>query len=194
MSEAVQATLEESINRLGFYPDLVKEAVADGILGQEPEAHLVQLETHFESAQVHRHITVLALAGNYLLVSHLDDQQLDDSADAVVAHVSVETLPVSAIDSMTLNYSYPQPHNYLPGVQPSEISLMVSWSGGQRLDIQPADCPDPGCSADHGYAGLASREDVVMRISATADGPELVAQARKFARALRAAHLGVEQK
>lgn len=187
-----QPTLDESISKLGFYPELVKDAVADGLLGRDADAHLVQLETHFDKAEFHRHITVLALTGSWLLVAHLDDQQFDESGEAVVAHVNVETLPVSAINALTLSYSYPQPQDFVPGQPASEISLMIAWTGGQRIDVQPADCPDPTCTADHGYTGVAPREDVVMRISATADGAEMVEQARTFARALRAAQLGIE--
>lgn len=191
MSGDTGAALAEAIDRLGFYPELVKDAVHDGLVGLTPSAHLVQLETHFDNGEIHRHITVLALAGKFLLVAHLDDSQLDEAGEVVVAHVNVETLPVSAITSMQLNYSYPQPQDYTPASTPSEISLVISWTGGLRLDLQPADCPDPTCSADHGYTGVAPREDVVLRISSTADGADLVQEARAFARALRAVQLGL---
>lgn len=191
LAENAATELNESITRAGFYPELVKAAVADGLLGFEPHAQLVHLETHIDNAEIHRHITVLALAADFLLVAHLDDQQMDEEGDSIVAHVNVETLPVSAVKSVGLSYSYPQPQNYEAGEHPAEVSLSISWTGGQRLDLQPAQCPDPTCTADHGYTGVAASEDIMLRVSAPADGAQAVENARNFAGYLRRAQLGV---
>lgn len=183
------ATLTQDIQKAGFYPELVLDTVAEALAGLEPSAHLVQVETHFDQNEVHRHITVLVLAGDYLLVAHLDDQNLDQAGQQVLAHVSIETLHVSKLTTLTVSYSYPQPQDYVPGHPVSEVSLLIAWTGSHRLDLQPAECPDPGCDAHHGYTGVAPREDMLIRVSASADGAEATEQARAFARALRAAHL-----
>lgn len=193
MTSTGKEQLIEAINRARFYPELVLATVEEALIGAEPTASLVHLETHFDQGEVHRHITVLALAGNLLVVAHLDDQNLDETGNSVIAHVSVETLTVSQITNLTLNYTYPQPQNYTPGTAPNDIQLIINWTGSHRLDLAPADCPDPTCSADHGYTGIAPREDIVLRISATADGPETLHEAISFARALRAAHLKAHQ-
>lgn len=191
MANTVMQDLEESISRLGFYPELVKSAVNDGLLGLEPSAHLVHLETHIDNAEIHRHITVLAIAEELLMVAHLDDQQLDDEGESVMAHVNVESVQISSLRSVGMSYSYPQPQQFEQTTDPSEISLTISWTGGQRLDVQPAQCPDPTCTADHGYTGIAPSEDVVLRVSGPADGIEAVHRARDFAKELRRRQLGL---
>jgi hypothetical protein len=67
-----------------------------------------------------------------------------------------------------------------------EVTLAIAWSGGQRLEMGPASCGDPQCEADHGYSGTIAQEDIVLRISAEADGLQAVQDAKLFARALRA--------
>lgn len=181
--------LTQDIQKAGFYPELVLDTVSEALEGLEPTAHLVQVETHFDQNEVHRHITVLVVAGEYLLVAHLDDQNLDDEGQQVLAHVSVETLHVSKLTTLTVSYSYPQPQDYVPGHPVSEVSLLIAWTGSHRLDIQPAECSEPGCDANHGYTGVVPREDMLIRISASADGTEATEQARQFARALRSVHL-----
>lgn len=177
------------IKNAGFYPELVLDTLEDALAGLEPVSHIVQVETHFDQNEVHRHITVLVLAGQYLLVAHLDDQNLDERGQQVVAHVSTETLHVSKISTLTLSCAYPQPQNYTPGAPVSEVSLLISWTGSQRLDLAPADCPDPACDADHGLTGMAPREDIMLRVSTGADGAQQTERARTFARDLRAAHM-----
>ncbi|WP_129657699.1 DUF5998 family protein [Rothia halotolerans] len=180
--------LDHDITNAGFYPELVRDVVRDALDGQEPASHLVQLETHFDQTEVHRHITVLALAGEIVQITHVDDQSLDEDGQDVVAHVSTETVPVRNLSSVTLSYAYRQPQNYTSATPAAEVTLMMSWTGSQRIDVQPAGCQDPECEADHGYTGVAAREDVVLRISAEADGPRAVEDAREFARALRRAN------
>lgn len=189
MNLSAAEALTRDIQQAGFYPELVLDTVDEALAGLVPTSHLVQVETHFDQNEVHRHITVLVLAGQMLLVAHLDDQNLDESGQQVLAHVSVETLHVSRIRTLTISYTYPQPQHYQAGSPVSEVSMLIAWTGSQRLDVQPADCPDPACDADHGYTGMGPREDMLLRVSAPADGEEATAQARSFARALRSAHM-----
>ncbi|MFI8598046.1 cell wall biosynthesis glycosyltransferase [Kocuria koreensis] len=180
--------LDRDIVNAGFYPQLVSDVVRDALDGQIPSSHLVHLETHFDQTEVHRHVTVLALAGDIVQITHVDDQSLDEDGNQVVAHVSTETVPVRNLTSVTLSYAYRQPQNYTPDSLAAEVTLMMSWTGSHRLDLQPAGCSDPQCEADHGYTGVAAREDVVLRISAEADGQQAVQDAKEFARALRRAN------
>ena len=180
--------LKQDIISAGFYPQLVADVVDDALDGVQPISHLVQLETHFDQAEVHRHVTVLALAGDIVQITHVDDQAFGENGQEVIAHVSTETVPVRNLSSVTLSFAYRDPLNYTAGSPASEVTLQMAWTGAQRLDLQPADCPDPACEADHGYTGVAPREDVVLRISAEADGPQAVEDAKEFARALRRAN------
>lgn len=183
-------SLDQALQRAGFYPVLVADVVDDALDGRDCLAHLVHLETHFERAEVRRHITVLVLTEDMLVITHVDDQQLDDAGEQIVAQISTESVPVAQIRSVVLSYMYSQPQNYTPGDPVRELTLSIAWSGGQRLDVGPASCGDPQCEADHGYTGTISQEDIVLRISSEADGPRAVHDAKVFARALRAVNTG----
>jgi hypothetical protein len=183
-------SLDQALQRAGFYPVLVADVVADALDGRDCLAHLVHLETHFDRAEVRRHITVLVLTEDMLVITHVDDQQLDEAGEQIVAQISTESVPVAQIRSVVLSYMYAQPQNYAPNDPVRELTLSIAWSGGQRLDVGPASCGDPQCEADHGYTGTISQEDIVLRISSEADGPRAVQDAKIFARALRAVNTG----
>ncbi|MCQ9164088.1 MULTISPECIES: DUF5998 family protein [unclassified Arthrobacter] len=178
--------LESALQRAGFYPRLVQDVVNDALDGQESLSHLVHLETHFDRTEVHRHITVLVLTEEMLVITHVDDQQLDEAGEQVVAQVSTESVPVAQIRSVVLSYTYAQPQDYKPSDPARELTVAIAWSGGQRVDLGPASCGDPNCDADHGYTGTIAQEDIALRISAEAEGLQAVADAKSFARALRA--------
>jgi hypothetical protein len=125
-----------------------------------------------------------------LVITHVDDQQLDEAGEQIVAQISTESVPVAQIRSVVLSYMYAQPQNYKPSDPVRDLTLSIAWSGGQRLDMGPASCGDPQCEADHGYTGTIAQEDIVLRISAEADGVQAVQDAKLFARALRAVNTG----
>ena len=182
---AERRNLDASIERAGFYPTLLADVVHDALDGREPLSHLIHLETHFERTEIHRHITVLVLTEDMLVITHVDDQQLDETGEQMMAQVSTESVPVAQIRSVVLGYMYSQPQDYKPSDQARELTLAIAWSGGQRLDMGPAGCADPQCEADHGYTGTIAQEDIVLRVSAEADGVQAVQNAKAFARALR---------
>ncbi|NKX54888.1 DUF5998 family protein [Arthrobacter mobilis] len=182
---SARRSLDEDLNRAGFYPLLVADVVHDALDERTPLSHLVHLETHIDRNAVHRHITVLVLTEDMLVVTHVDDQQLDEAGEQVMAQISTESVPVSQIRSVVLSYVYAQPQNYQPSDPARELTLSIAWSGGQRLDMGPAGCADPQCDADHGYTGTIVQDDIVIRVSAEADGQQAVLNAKAFARALR---------
>ena len=181
--------LGASLVRAGFYPELVAHAIATELDGRAPRAHLVHVDTHFDYDEIHRHITVLVLADDVLLAVHLDDHAADPAGEAVLAQVSTELVPLRAIASVVLTTGYADPARFRPSDPVAEMTIGVQWAGGQRLDLEPAGCADPQCEADHGYTGTATREDLVIRVAADAEGQVAVDNALAFARALRRAHL-----
>ncbi|GHG41256.1 hypothetical protein GCM10012320_03410 [Sinomonas cellulolyticus] len=183
-------SLAAALERTGFYPILVGDVVADALDGRPPVAHLTHLETHFERSEVRRHVTVLALTEDMLVVTHVDEAPLDEAGSRMAAQVSTESVPLAQIATVVLSYVYAQPADYSPGDPVREVTLAIAWSGGQRLDILPAGCGDPQCEADHGYTGTVAQEDLVLRISADADGPRAVDAAKHFARLLRSVSIG----
>lgn len=184
-SDDALAALRQSLTIAGFYPQLVEDVVVDALDSDTPVDHFVHLETHFDRDEVHRHITALVVTEDVLVIAHVDDQQLDESGAHVVAQASTEAVPAARIGSVLLSSMYHQPQSYVAGDPVREMTLAIAWSGGQRLDLVPAGCSDPECDADHGYTGTVAREDLVLRISAEADGQQAVENARRFARNLR---------
>lgn len=174
------------MERAGFYPALIADLLHDELDGTTPLRHLLHLETHVERAEVHRHATILVLTQHSLVILHVDDHQPEDATDSV-ANVSVETVALPRVDSVVVSAIYPRPHEHRSGDGPRELTVGIAWSGGSRLDVGPAACGDPQCDADHGYTGQSVREDLVVRVSADADGAKHLEQARSFARALRRA-------
>jgi len=181
-----QADLAAQLTRAGFYPHLIADLLEDELDGSQELRHLLHLETHVEHSEVHRHAIILVLTGESLVIVHVDDHQPEGS-DEVVANVSVETVALPRLDSVVVSAVYPRPHEHRRGQAPLEITLGIAWSGGARLDLGPASCSDPQCDMDHGYQGQSVREDLVLRVSADADGTDHVEEAGDFARALRRA-------
>src|SRR6185312_1250702 len=131
-TSATGRDLHSALERAGFYPRLVADVVEDALDGMEPLAHLVQLETHIEHTEVHRHVTVLVLTAEVMVIVHVDDQQMDEAGDQVMAQVSTETVPIGRISSVVLSFVYQQPQDYRPSDKSRELTLAISWSGGQR--------------------------------------------------------------
>lgn len=183
------ASLTDSLARAGFYPDLVAHHLAQELEGREPLAHLVHVDTHFDYDEIHRHITVLVVCADVVVAAHLDDHPLDTEGRRMLAQISTELVPVSAIASVVITTGHADPERFRPTDPVAEMTLAVQWAGGQRLDLQPAGCADPNCDADHGYTGTATREDLVIRVAADADGRPAVEDALAFARTLRRVHL-----
>lgn len=186
-------TLKEAIDRGGFYPSLVHHTVTEALDGRAAEHQIVHVDTHFDMEEVHRHITVLVLAEDVVVVAHLDDHPAQDddaaahSSGDVVARISTEVVPVSRIRSLILSEVHRQPEQFRADRALAEVSLNLNWTGGARFDSMPADCGNPECMADHGDTGSFVPEDITLRIAATAEGDSAVDETRSFVRALRRA-------
>lgn len=176
--------LRTAIERSGYYPALVAEAV-EAAVGREPlVSYLVHQETTFDSEEVRRHITVLVLTGSRFIVSHTDEQPADSTTPASYASTSTESVKLSRISSVVLSRVVADPEAYRPGTPPNEVVLTIGWGAVSRIDMEPANCGDPNCEADHGYTGSTTADDLSLRISEAGDGPETVLQTLLFAQAL----------
>lgn len=176
--------LRTAIERSGYYPALVADAV-EAAVGREPVvSYLVHQETTFDSDEVRRHITVLVLTSTRFIVSHTDEQPADSTAPAPYASTSTESVKLSRISSVVLSRVVADPQAYRPGTLPHEVVLTVGWGAVNRIDMEPANCGDPNCEADHGYTGSSTADDLSLRISEAGDGPETVRQTLQFAQAL----------
>ena len=184
---AVSDDLRDDLHRAGYYPELVAD-VLDVALADEPVvAHLVHPETTFDASEVRRHVTVLALTPTRLVVAHVDDQAADSENPSPSASATTEAVPIAELRSVALTHVMPDPERHRAGTPPTELTLAIGWGAVSRIDLEPATCGDPACEADHGLTGTLTPDDVVVRVSAAAEGVDSVRAAAAFARQLSAA-------
>lgn len=176
--------LRSAIERSGYYPTLVIEAVESAVGAEPVTAFLVHQETTFDANEVRRHVTVLVLTDSRFIVSHTDEQGADDSSPVPYATTSTESVRIDRISSVVVSRVVANPETYTRGQLPREVVLTIGWGAVSRIDLEPAACGDPNCEADHGYTGSATADDLSLRVSEAGDGPETVSQALTFAHAL----------
>lgn len=184
------ADLRAAINRVGYYPAVVADAVRAAVAEEAVAGFVIHHEPTFDRDEVRRHVTVLVLTATRLIVAHTDEHPPDDLLPQPYASTSTEAVPLSSVGSVAVTRMVANPDT-VPDqtVQPAvtEAVLTVGWGAVRRLDLEPATCGDPECVADHGYSGMLSAEDFALRISSSADGPDAVEGLLDFAEALSAA-------
>lgn len=179
--------LRVDIERSGYYPELVSEALDTALAGEDLGAYVVQLETTLDRDEVRRHVTVLALTPTRLIVGHVDEHPSDDLNPVSSASASTEAVRIERVDSVVVTRVVDNPAQHTAGNDASEVVLTIGWGAVSRIDLEPATCGDPQCDADHGYTGTASNDDLSVRVSSVADGSDLVRQVLAFASALSSA-------
>jgi len=179
--------LISDVERAGFYPALVNDALDVSIAGEPVQSYLVYPETTFDRVEVRRHITVLALTPTRLVVAHADDHDPDALSPEPYASASTESVALPRVSSVVLSHAVTSPERHRPGSVPRELSLTIGWGTMTRVDLEPASCADPDCEADHGYTGTIAADDITLRLSAEAEGEDAVRAAVDFARKLSAA-------
>jgi hypothetical protein len=156
--------LRSAIERSGYYPGLVSDAVASA-LGSEPVTAYV---VHHDA-----------------IYSHTDEHPAEEPDSRPRAETSTEAIRFAKISSVALSRVVPDPAAYVPGVtMPSEVMLTIGWNVLSHLEIEPAHCGDESCEADHGYLGTITADDFSLRVSSAADGEDAVRQLLSFAREL----------
>lgn len=178
--------LRVAIERSGYYPGLVTDAVASA-LGTEPvTAFFVHHDAIFDPGmEVRRHMTVLALTPTRLVYSHTDEHPAEEPGSRPRAETSTEAVKFSRVSSVALTRVVRDPAAYVPGVtMPAEVMLTIGWNVVSHLELEPAHCGDEACEADHGYLGTVTADDLTLRVSEAADGGPAVRQLLSFAAAL----------
>jgi hypothetical protein len=182
-TETSLAGLRAEIERAGYFPSLVADALDAAVAGDEIEAFVVHQETTFDSEEVRRHITVLVLTPGRLVLGHADDHPGDEVTPAPFVTASTEAVPLSSVRSVVINRVVTDPMRYRGG-SPQEVTVTIGWGAVSRIDLEPAGCSDPDCDADHGYTGTASADDIALRVSEAAEGADAVERMLGFAAAL----------
>jgi hypothetical protein len=188
----IQATadgLRSAIERSGYYPGLVADAVSSALGSEAVVSFVVQADALFDPAmEVRRHMTVLVLTPTRLVYSHTDENPTEDPSARPQAETSTEAVRFSRISSVAVTRVVPDPASYVPGVtMPSEVVLTIGWNVLSHVELEPAHCGDENCEADHGYSGTITADDLALRVSEAADGEVAVRQVLAFASALAAA-------
>ena len=178
------AEMRQELDRAGYYPELVARVLDVALAGEGVLAYLVHPETTFDSREVRRHLTALAITRTRLIMAHVDDVA---GQDVPAAAATTEAVPLRRITSVALTHGVADPAQNFGGPSTQELTIGVTWGAAQRVDLEPAACGDPECEADHGLTGVLVPEDVVLRVSAHAEGDDALDRAVEFARRLSAA-------
>ena len=181
---ALGQRLRTDIQRSGYYPDLVADALETALAGESVLAYVVHHEAMFDRDELRRHVTVLALTPTRLIVGHTDEHPADEASPTPSASASTEAVRIERVDSVVVTRVVAHPDRHKPGGSASEVVLTIGWGAVSRIDLEPAACGDPQCDADHGYTGTASNDDLSVRVSEAADGADVVRQVLAFAAAL----------
>ena len=180
--------LRAEIDACGYFPELVEDAIMLALADEELLDFVVHHEPTFNRDEIHRHVTVLALTPTRLIIGHTDDQPAEPPTPGIYAASSTESVALNKINTVALTRVVTQPENYRTGSEDVyETWLAVGWGAVRRIDIEPATCSDPQCEADHGYTGTLVGDDLTVRMSAAADGPDRVARLVRFASSLQRA-------
>jgi hypothetical protein len=178
------ADLGAEIHACRYFPELVADTVAMCLGAEEPLAHLVHQEATFNHEEIQRHLSVLVLTKTRLLVSHTDENP--ESGTAAQALTTTEAIPLGKITSVALSQVVSNAERYgSRRAAVAETWLAIAWGTMRRVELEPAQCADPNCEADHGLTGMIAAEDLTVRISAAGDGPEKVQQLINFATVLQ---------
>ena len=179
--------LRAEIAASGYYPELVADSMATALAGEEPISYVIQHEATFDRDELRRHISLLLLTDTRLLVLHIDDYPPDETCPVPYASANTEAVRLADVRSVVVNRIVGSPALHKPGAGVREVMLTIGWGAVSRLDLEPATCGDPECTADHGYTGTSSNDDFSVRVSEAGDGAAAVARTLEFAAALNAA-------
>lgn len=160
---------------MGFYPDVATRTLRRALGGQEPLVTLCQIDAAFEQGTMFRHLTIVSLTEQTLIHIHIDEYDGERATVATAIH-SVES--IRAVSMLEVIES-PENDGSI-----SEITVSVNLGGVRRLDMEPARCEDPECTAEHGFTASSIPDDLTLRISVTADGEELFHEAQEFVKHL----------
>lgn len=183
---AIPHELVSELQAAGYYPQLAGTMIVESLFGETITSHFVHIDTHVDLDSIHRHVTAFAITPTRLLIAHVDDDPAPRPlGQPPRAMTSSEAIELKDISTVLIGRTFEKPAEFQPGQEPVEVSLTLGWGSTTRIDTFPETCADPQCDADHGYGGSLLSEDLTLRVSAQAEGPEAVARAQSFALELR---------
>src|ERR1700722_5524761 len=126
-TQATEEGLRAAIERSGYYPGLVTDAVASA-LGPEPiVSYFVTHDALFDPGmEVRRHISVLVLTPTRLIYSHTDEHPAAEPEGRPQAETSTEAIKFTRISTVALTRVVPDPASYVGGeTRLSEMLLLI---------------------------------------------------------------------
>ncbi len=185
-SQALPAALTDEIRDCGYFPELIADAIALARGTEAVEGYLVHHEATFNHDEIQRHLSVLLLTPTRLIVGHTDENEAPGEAGQALT--TTESVALGRVGSVALSQVVSNPESYgTRRARVVEAWLTIGWGTMRRLDLQPAQCDDPNCEADHGYTGDLATDDLTVRISAAADGEAKVRELIAFGTQLQLA-------
>ncbi|OKL52494.1 DUF5998 family protein [Buchananella hordeovulneris] len=179
-----QRLLSELAN-FDYYPRAAARMLDLALAGESVADMLVQQSTSIDDEAVRRHLNAMVLTPTRLLLLHVDD--LDDEAGAIV--VSTDAVALSEISALRVSHGLRDPEGPHGG-ELTEVTLSIGWRSTRQIEVQPKSCGDPECVAEHGWGGVLLNEDVMVRVTAAADGAAQVRRTSEFAAQLARATAG----
>ena len=168
------------IARSGYYPDIVTAGLRDALAGEDVLAHVVHHEPTFERDEIRRHMTVLVMTPSRVVLVHTDEHPPDDLLPKPYTSTTSEAVSIHRIRSVVVT------RMVATSGKLEEAVVTIGWGAVSHLDLEPAQCSDPDCDADHGYTGVLASDDFSLRVSAAADGQDAVVGLLAFAEQLSA--------
>lgn len=187
MDTTVRDQLRARLDQCGYYPDLMMDSVELALGDEELQDFVVHHEPTFSLDEVRRHLTVLALTETRLVVGHTDDRTGEWSEPQPQNHAvcSTESIGLREITNVAVTRVVANPEQYRRGDPADSGWLSVAWGSVGRIDLEPAQCGDPNCEADHGLTGAVVPDDLSVRMSVAADGAHDLARLFSFATRLQ---------
>ena len=106
------------------------------------------------------------------IIAHADDYT-DDPSGPWGRRRRDDRVDPRMVRGVMLTHVVPDPATTVPAPrQRSDPHRRVVGATINRVDLLPATCGDPDCDADHGFEGTIASDDLVLRISADADGAD----------------------
>lgn len=183
---ALPAALVDEIRACGYFPELIADAISLARGAESVEGYLIHHEATFNQDEIQRHLSILVLTPTRLVVGHTDENPVP--GEPMRAVTTTESVALGRINAVALSQVVSHPESY--GTRRAKVEeawLTIGWGTTRRIELEPAQCGDPQCEADHGYSGDLASDDLTVRISAAADGEAKVRELVAFGTALQLA-------